>query len=63
MPNQRVLGSYLIRFIREQKEQRISLHNLKTGERLEFETWVAVWVFLEQQFEDPLEASPKISCS
>lgn len=51
MLNQRVIGSYLIRFIEVQKQQRICLHNLKTGERLEFETWVAAWVFLEQQFE------------
>jgi hypothetical protein len=44
---ERVIGTYLIRFTEDQQQQAISLHNLKTGERIEFETWVAAWVFLE----------------
>lgn len=54
MPSERVIGTYLIRFIEQQNKHRISLHNLKTGERLEFETWVAAWLFIEQQLENPM---------
>jgi hypothetical protein len=53
---ERVIGTYLIRFTEEGRQQSISLHNLKTGERLVFETWVAAWVFLEgwlQGYPDP----------
>lgn len=28
---------------------RLSVHNLKTGQRKEFSTWKALWVWLEQQ--------------
>jgi hypothetical protein len=60
MASERVVGSYLIRFVQQQTQQRICLHNLKTGERLEFETWVAAWLFIEQQLEDPLLENPKL---
>lgn len=45
---ERVLGSYLLRFTESKSDKQFYLHNLKTGEMLQFETWVSVWVFLEQ---------------
>jgi hypothetical protein len=52
MGRQKMLGSYLIRFFEEQSEHHIHLHNLKTGEVLEFETWVSAWCFLEEKLSD-----------
>jgi hypothetical protein len=51
MPFQKVIGSYLLRFIEEHQEQHIHLQNLKTGEQLEFETWASAYCFLEQRLE------------
>lgn len=48
MSREKVIGSYLVRFVEKNHQPQYSLHNLKTGERLEFESWVAVWFFLDQ---------------
>ena len=52
MPEERVIGSYLVRFIELKHETHIHLQNIRTGEQLTFETWVSVWAFLEQIFEE-----------
>ena len=44
-----ILSSFLIRFIEKDNKLTIHLQNLRTGERLEFETWAAAWVYLEQK--------------
>jgi hypothetical protein len=45
---ERILGSYLLRFTETNRDKQFHLHNLKTGEIIHFETWVSVWVFLDQ---------------
>jgi len=47
-----LLKSYLIRFIRKDRKLTVYLQNLRTGEKLIFETWAAAWVFLEQEIEE-----------
>ena len=49
MAKEQVIGSYLVRFTETERHRQVTLQNLRTGERLEFETWVAAWVFLENQ--------------
>ena len=49
MTKEQVIGSYLVRFTEKERHRQVTLQNLKTGERLEFETWIAAWVFLENQ--------------
>ena len=48
---ERILASYLLRFTEMQGDKQFHLHNLKTGEMLQFETWVSAWAFLEQIIE------------
>lgn len=47
----KVLASYLLRFTILNGETCIQLCDLRTGECLEFETWVSAWEFLDQRFE------------
>lgn len=61
MSREKVIGSYLVRFIKKNQHQQFNLHNLKTGERLEFESWVALWFFLDQLLAAGQEANPS-SC-
>ena len=53
MARERVIGSYLLRFTEVEQQKHFYLHNLKTGEILEFETWISAWAFLEQTLDDP----------
>lgn len=46
MSREKLIGSYLLRLVQKDRHQHFNLHNLHTGERLEFDTWVAVWTFL-----------------
>jgi hypothetical protein len=48
MSKERIIGSYLVRFSEKQDVTYINVHNLRTGEQLEFETWVSAWAFLEE---------------
>ncbi|MCA9837547.1 MAG: hypothetical protein KC422_11540 [Trueperaceae bacterium] len=51
MSKERLIGSYLVRFSERRGVTYINLLNLRTGERLEFETWVSAWAFLEKVLE------------
>lgn len=58
MSKERIIGSYLVRFSEKQGVTYINLHNLRTGERLEFETWVSAWAFLEASLEGHSQQLP-----
>lgn len=49
MSKEHLIDCYLLRFSEKQRLTHITLQNLKTGEQLEFETWVAAWVFLDKR--------------
>ena len=51
MPVENIIGSNLVRFTEKQKH--ITVHNLRTGEKLSFETCMAAWLFLEDALESP----------
>lgn len=48
MAKERLVGSYLIRFTEADHTTRVLLQDLRTGEVLEFETWVAAWAFVDE---------------
>ncbi len=48
MADGKLLSSFLIRFIEKQNQRLVMLQNLKTGERLEFESWLSAWCYLEE---------------
>lgn len=56
MVKEQVIGSYIIRFTKRINQQgsgiAITLQDIKTGEQLEFETWLSAWAFLEQVLDD-----------
>ena len=56
MVKEEVIGSYIIRFTKKIFQQgcgiAITLQDIKTGEQLEFETWLSAWAFLEEVLED-----------
>jgi hypothetical protein len=52
MSREKLIGSYLLRFVEKNHQQHCNLHNLHTGERLEFDTWVAAWAFLDHWLDD-----------
>jgi hypothetical protein len=41
--------NFVLRVKETKQTLRLSLHNLKTGERKDFSTWKALWEWLEQQ--------------
>lgn len=43
-----VLGSYILRIMRQGEAWRFSLHNIKTGERLEFDSHEALQRHLDR---------------
>lgn len=49
MSKERIIGSYLLRFTQQKQQKHFYLHDLRTGEIIEFETWVSAWAFLEQE--------------
>ncbi len=51
MPKEKLMGSYLVRFSRKDQHTHVNLQNLKTGEQLSFETWIAAWSFLESKLQ------------
>ncbi len=51
MQKERLLSSYLIRFCEIEEQKFVKLQNLRTGEQLSFETWLAVWAFLDETIE------------
>ncbi len=54
MSKERVIGSYLLRFTQEKQQKHFYLQDLRTGEIIEFETWISAWAFLEQSLIDSL---------
>ena len=52
MTREKVLSTYLLRFTKQEETQHIHLHDLKTGLKLEFETLVAAYAFLEQHMDN-----------
>ncbi len=58
MVKEQVIGSYIIRFaksiMRHETAITITLQDIKTGEQLEFETWLAAWAFLEDVLDDEI---------
>ena len=58
MPKERVLETFLVRFT-EKDHREVTLVNIRTGERLEFETWIAAWSFLEQLYHQSSPSSDK----
>ena len=60
MAKEQVLGSYLMRFTQKEQQRHVTVQNLKTGERLEFETWLSVWAYLDAQLiSDNLDELPR----
>ncbi len=51
MSREQILSSYLVRLSQSKNETKILLTNIKTGQALEFETWVAAWAFLDDVFK------------
>jgi hypothetical protein len=49
MSKERIIGSYLLRFTEVKQEKHFYLQDLRTGEIIEFESWVSAWAFLEQE--------------
>lgn len=58
MPQERVIGSYLLRLTEEHGRKRIVLQNLRQGGQLEFETWVSAWAFLDRVLHEEGSADP-----
>jgi hypothetical protein len=49
MAKERLVGSYLVRFTEgDDHGTRVRLQDLRSGEVLEFETWVAAWSFVDE---------------
>lgn len=49
MAKERLVGSYLVRFTEgDDQGTRVRLQDLRSGEVLEFETWVAAWSFVDE---------------
>ena len=47
MPREKVIGSYLLRLTDQGGRLRVQLRDLRAGEPLEFETWIAAWAYLD----------------
>jgi len=47
MRDEKLLSSFIIRFVEKRNQRLVMLQNLKTGERLEFESWLSAWCYLE----------------
>ncbi len=58
MPREKVIGSYLIRLTEDEGRMRVHLQDLKRGEALEFETWVAAWAFVDRLLHDSQHPDP-----
>lgn len=52
MAKERLVGSYLIRFTERDERTLVQLRDLRTGEVLEFETWVAAWAYVDAAVGD-----------
>ncbi len=63
MHKERLLSSYLIRFCEADERVFVKLQNLRTGEQLSFETWLAAWAFLDETMETAQLASLDIVSS
>lgn len=65
MSREKLVGSYLLRLVQKNRHQQFNLHNLHTGERLEFDTWVAVWAFLDHSLgqTEPSETPLQRQCN
>ena len=49
MAKERLVGSFLVRFTEgDDLGTRVRLQDLRSGEVLEFETWVAAWSFVDE---------------
>ena len=57
MPREKVIGSYLLRLTDECGTLRVRLQDLRAGEPLEFETWIAAWVYLDAMLHEALRQS------
>jgi len=59
MVKDQVIGSYIIRFTKSNRQNdsflKVTLQDIKTGEQLEFETWLAAWAFLEDVLENQID--------
>lgn len=60
MAKERLVGSYLVRFTEDDEHgARVRLQDLRSGEVLEFETWVAAWAFVDEAVAgDPPRTGP-----
>jgi len=47
MAEEKLLSSFIIRFYKKRDQKYVLLQNLKTGEKLEFESWLSAWCYLE----------------
>jgi hypothetical protein len=43
------MANFVVRVRGKEGNLRVSVHNLKTGEKKEFSSWPALWGWLEQQ--------------
>lgn len=48
MADGKLLSSFIIRFVEKRNQRLVVLQNLKSGERLEFESWLSAWCYLEE---------------
>lgn len=53
MPREKVIGSYLLRLTDDGGSLRVRLQDLREGEPIEFETWIAAWAYLDGLLHDP----------
>ena len=54
MNNQKIRAAYIIKLCEHtNKQKNFQVINLKTGEQINFSTWVSAWIWLEQEFADP----------
>ncbi len=52
MPREKVIGSYLLRLTDVGGRLRVCLQDLRAGEGIEFETWIAAWAYLDGLLHD-----------
>lgn len=52
MARETVIGSYLLRLLREDGVPRIQVRDLRRNDVIEFETWVGAWEYLDRLMRD-----------
>ena len=53
MPRPEVKASFVLRLLRDGGSWRYELHDVRTGERLEFSSWATLRAYLERRVAQP----------